>query len=562
MTPLQVIERARQERQQALDASKTQEERNRLGQFATPATLADDIMAYAKTLLPARGSVRFMDPALGTGSFYSALRRAIPRRRITSARGFEIDVAVAQAAQRLWSEEGLVVTNGDFTKQHAPPVEHDKVSLLVTNPPYVRHHHLNPADKARLQTAVASATGLPLSGLAGLYCYFLLLSHPWMARGGIASWLIPSEFLDVNYGTTIKQYLLSRVTLLRIHRFDPNDVQFDDALVSSTVVWFRNAPPPPEHTVQFTYGGTHVRPARDKAIPASVLATEVKWSRLFNGDAKGRTNQPTIADLFTIRRGIATGSNNFFIITREEAARRHLPTSVLTPVLPSPRYLGTDDVPADQDGFPTLDEQLVLVNCTLPEGEVARRYPALAAYLAEGKAKGVHETYLCAHRDPWYAQENRPAPPFLCTYMGRGEKDRPFRFILNHSRATAANVYLLLYPRPALARLLWQDALAARRVWEALNALTPATLMGEGRVYGGGLYKLEPRELANAPATTILEALPALREHLGVQGRLFDEPAPARPAPERLRRRVSSRPSQSAQRTGHHPPSRSRFPRG
>lgn len=60
-----------------------------------------------------------------------------------------------------------------------------------------------------------------------------------MAEGGVAGWLVPSEFMDVNYGKGVKYYLLSRVTLLHIHRFDPNDVQFADALVSSAVVWFR-----------------------------------------------------------------------------------------------------------------------------------------------------------------------------------------------------------------------------------------------------------------------------------------------------------------------------------
>lgn len=524
MTPVQVIERARQERQQALDAEKSQEERNRLGQFATPAALANDIMAYAKQILASPGNVRFMDPALGTGSFYSALLRTIHQRRIASARGFEIDPAFAKAAQQLWGQSGLLVTTGDFTQHRPPRDENEKVTLLVTNPPYVRHHHLSTTEKARLQALVVNATGLQLGGLAGLYCYFLLLSHPWMAKGAIASWLIPSEFLDVNYGTTIKKYLLRRVTLLRIHRFDPNDAQFDNALVSSAVVWFRNEPPPVGHTVQFTYGGTHVTPSTRKDVPTDVLAGEAKWTRLFHGDAKGQTGTPTMADLFTIRRGIATGSNEFFILTREEATRRHLPGSVLTPILPSPRYLKSEEVFADQDGFPTIDRQLVLINCALSEDEVERRYPALAAYLTEGKTKRVHQTYLCNHRQPWYAQETRPAPLFLCTYMGRGEKDRPFRFFLNHSRATAANVYLLLYPKPGLQRLLEGNPANARGVWQALNSLSSATLMGEGRVYGGGLYKLEPKELANAPADAILHALPALRENLGTQTRLFDNP--------------------------------------
>jgi hypothetical protein len=79
---------------------------------------------------------------------------------------------------------------------------------------------------------------LDISGLAGLYCYFLLLSHDWMEEQGLAIWLIPSEFMDVNYGVTLRRYLTEHVTLLHIHRFCPTDVQFTDALVSSAVVVF------------------------------------------------------------------------------------------------------------------------------------------------------------------------------------------------------------------------------------------------------------------------------------------------------------------------------------
>lgn len=94
--------------------------------------------------------------------------------------------------------------------------------------------------------------------------------------------------------------------------------------------------------------------------------------------------------------------------------------------------------------------------------------------------------------------------------MGRNiqKRGKPFRFLLNKSKATAANVYLLLYPKPVLAQALDGDVRLARKVWKFLNGIDAATLLREGRVYGGGLYKMEPRELANVPADAIAQMLP------------------------------------------------------
>ncbi|MGH7099911.1 MAG: hypothetical protein ACREE4_19970 [Stellaceae bacterium] len=48
-----------------------------MGQFATPSLLATDVLAYARALLLETAPVRFLDPAIGTGSFYLALARAL-----------------------------------------------------------------------------------------------------------------------------------------------------------------------------------------------------------------------------------------------------------------------------------------------------------------------------------------------------------------------------------------------------------------------------------------------------------------------------------------------------
>ena len=94
--------------------------------------------------------------------------------------------------------------------------------------------------------------------------------------------------------------------------------------------------------------------------------------------------------------------------------------------------------------------------------------------------------------------------------MGRQDtgRGRPFRFILNHSKATATNVYLMLYPKPALAKVLLERRELLKEVWEGFDRISDQALIGEGRMYGGGLHKLEPRELGNAVVEKILEVLP------------------------------------------------------
>jgi adenine-specific DNA-methyltransferase len=514
------IEAERRTLQAQLDAEKTQTERNKLGQFATPPALAEDILRYAVGLLPAGEKIHFLDPAIGTGAFYAALRTVAPKARIADALGFEIDPHYGKPAVALWRQSGLDYRLADFT--HAKAVR--RSNLLICNPPYVRHHHLNNEDKVRLQQLTQAASGLKLSGLSGLYCHFVGLSHAWMADDGVAGWLIPSEFMDVNYGQALKRYLLDKVTLLHIHRFDPNDVQFMDALVSSAIVWFRKAPPPKDHLVRFTFGGTLTEPKVSRSVAAKALAHEAKWTRFPVADVRQKSATPTIADFFRIKRGLATGDNGYFILSFDQIEARKLPMEAFRPILPSPRYLPDDKIEVDGQGRPKLDRQLYLLDTNLTEPEIAQRYPTLFAYLQEGRQRALHDRYLCRHRALWYAQENRPPAPIVCTYLGRGDtaRKRPFRFILNRSKATAANVYLMMYPTPLLAGALSRDPALIDRVWDALNDITAAELLGEGRVYGGGLHKLEPKELANVPVPQLAGLLPTA-DRLAKQGDMLEE---------------------------------------
>ena len=56
-----------------------------------------------------------------------------------------------------------------------------------------------------------------------------------------------------------------------------------------------------------------------------------------------------------------------------------------------------------------------------------------------------------------------------------------------------------------------------KEIWQALKEIAQEVLVSNGRTYGGGLYKLEPKELANiriydppSPLLTIKDCQPEL----------------------------------------------------
>ncbi len=462
------IEERRLEEQARLDSLKTAAQRNKWGQFATPPELALSIARLARELM-GTAPVRFLDPAIGTGSFYSALSRVLPPHRIETAVGIELDPLFAEAAANLWAQQGLVIVKGDFTRQRPPD---QRFNLVLTNPPYVRHHHLSGSEKDRLRARLAQSLHLDISGLAGFYCYFLLLCHDWMEEGGLAVWLIPSEFMDVNYGATLRRYLTEHVTLLQIHRFCPTDVQFTDALVSSAVVIFRRSTPPSGHAARFSFAGPIERPQNEALVPIDMLRRSRKWTQFPTSTTVGTTGEPTLGDIFAIKRGLATGANSFFMLAEADVENWQIPRPFLKPILPGPRHLTADVIEALPSGEPDLSPRLYLLDTSEPEEDIKCFWPRFYKYLQQGRERRIHASYLASRREPWYSQEQRPPAPFLCTYMGRsGTGKHPIRFLWNRSQATAHNVYLMLYPKGPL-----RAALRHTQNWKSVFSRPSVTL--------------------------------------------------------------------------------------
>jgi adenine-specific DNA-methyltransferase len=72
-----------------------------------------------------------------------------------------------------------------------------------------------------------------------------------------------------------------------------------------------------------------------------------------------------------------------------------------------------------------------------------------------------------------------------------------------------------------LADLLKAKPELIQSVWQALKAIEPEALTGEGRVYGGELYKMETKELGNVSAESIVSLLPTMSLVRGAQVTLW-----------------------------------------
>ena len=237
---LNLIEFRRMQLQAAIDNGKSIESRRWFGQFATPYELAQEIMYFGLTLQDKK-EISFLEPAFGTGAFNSAFLSECDKqdKTITTAIGVEVDKDFYTAANELWCHTNVNLVSGDFTKIEA----FENINLLISNSPYVRHHYIDKEQKSKLSAMTQKETGLSLSGLAGLYCYFILSAHKWLSPGAICGWLIPSEFMDVKYGEKLKEYMLNKVHLIRVHRYNPENCKFNDALVSSCCLLYTSPSP-------------------------------------------------------------------------------------------------------------------------------------------------------------------------------------------------------------------------------------------------------------------------------------------------------------------------------
>ena len=456
--------------------------RRKSGSFYTPPALVEAMLAW----LLERQPDCLVDPGCGSGRFVVTATRRLPDLPVIAIDLDPVSTMLTRAALAVVGARQARVLQGDYLTSTLP--RRRGRTGFIANPPYVRHHDLAPTTKAWASLA-GLRVGIPVSALAGLHTLFLLATVLHAHPGDVGCFITSAEWLDTRYGEAMRRLLVERLGLHTLAVIDPAAMPFADVMTTAALSGF-------------TVGAAFDQIATDlidrpmtldlnalrHTVSRQQLAAARRWSpELRSAVAPGpllppENGSPTTVPLGTIarvHRGVATGANEFFVLTREQAQTLGLMQWCRPAITRAQELIQANGVVHDGPA-----RRLLLV---VPPDVDRRAHPALDAYLRQGE-ESIAQRYLPSHRRPWWYLGPLVPPPIIVSYMAR---QAPV-FALNPDGLLLLNIAHGIYPHQPL------DEVTMARLVEQLNRMRE-TFRGGGRTYQGGLEKFEPREMEALP---------------------------------------------------------------
>jgi adenine-specific DNA-methyltransferase len=461
-----------------------QRETRLLGQVATPEPVA---RVMAKWVMSAKPRA-VLDPAAGLGGLLAACRHFNQRVELVGA---ERDTETLQRAKTS-APRGAKLILSDYLKSDAGLFDG-----IIANPPYVKAHRLDYSEKDWLY--FEERLGTPLDRLTNLYALFLLKIWEDLAPRGRAAVILPAEFLNANFGEEIKERLLRAIRPTGIAIFAPSLNVFADALTTSAIVfldksralkapiWARLAETV-EDAEAFVEGllAGRISNAGNGLIDLAALNPRDKWLNLLLNGATERVPirfAKRAGDYFYCRRGIATGANDFFCLSRAEMREHHLSAAHVDPCIT--KATDADGLVFTREKFDALvarDRRCFLLN-------PSRNGQNLTRYLELGEQQGIPKRHLPSHRPVWYLPENRAVADIWVAVFSR----ESVKFVLNTAGVKNLTCFHGLYAKPG------NDSLAPLITLFLNSSLGRESFSQVNRFYGDGLNKLEPKDVEDMP---------------------------------------------------------------
>ena len=559
---LEAVDNPAEEIGRLFEVITPQESRRKLGQFRTPATIADLMADW----LIQDGTETVLDPGMGacalSAAAYREKQETVDEPPLSDIYGADInELALVMGVTSLTLMDHGDPHNlqiADFLDLELDDVD-GEVDAVISNPPYSRHHELDEEYKQKVNSQAERELGRDVSALSPMYAYFYYHAAQFLRDGGRMSFITPSEFLETSYGESLKQFLLDEFDINALVLFDRDDTsKFDEAMTTSLVSFIQkpNGTDENELTQIVRVDGDPSEEELLAAVSGDVegetdwgfvnvvrqdeLEPDDKWTSLFDPldiDTSGLTE---LSEIATVNRGIATGKNSYFCLTQEEVDEWGIDEQYLSKIIRNSRSVpGYDYVEGDwqeerehggevwvlyhlteldvdevRQSIPNdTDRNATLATYADGESETEEETPAVVEYLQHGMSDEVqaHDGYLARNRNPWYVVDRRDPPEIVLTYMSRGGT----RFIKNETDARNLSNLHGMYINVEM------DEQQQKALLAYLNSeFASEVVRRSGRTYSSGMDKIEPNEMEGVP---VLDPRGLDHETVDKLAALFDE---------------------------------------
>src|SRR5262249_12515383 len=205
-----------------------------LGIVLTPDQVVDFLVRWAIR----SGEDIVIDPGAGEGAFILA---AFERLR-------ELGASAHAASNRLYGVEYHEHNFKELTKAVREQtgvvfphlyqtdlfdMQFPKVDAVIGNPPYVIRHRLKDSQDVRAKVAL-QARELLRRKQTDLYSYFIMYAASFLREGGRLAFIVSDSWLDMDFGSELKTFLLRNFRLQALISFDKR--VFPDALVKTMIL--------------------------------------------------------------------------------------------------------------------------------------------------------------------------------------------------------------------------------------------------------------------------------------------------------------------------------------
>ncbi len=447
------------------------------GQFFTPSSIAHLMSEWVMKDDPET----ILDPAFGLGIFYDEIKKINSHQKVRFT-GYEIDERILNYRNLNGSGTNLTIINGDYLE-----ADFTTFDAIICNPPYMRFQKF--LKRHNVLPKIEEKIGKKLVGYSNIASVFLVKALKELNLNGRLAFIMPFEFFNTGYGKEIKRSLLESNSLKQIIIFSNEKEIFPDATTTVCILLCKKEGKGDSIKITLITNEDEIGDIHDISnfYQRKVKSSDFQYNKKWTPIIISLFSEQKLPDGFcklslygAFKRGIATGANDFFALTKSNIEELKLGYNNLCKcITKSPQI---KKAVFTEDDFYKLYNTDKPVHCLDVKDNEKQE---IRDYIKLGEKLGYHERYLTKMRRPWYKIELRKPAPILFGVFSRNR----LKVIRNLTTAINFTCFHSFYPN------MFGEKLINKLFVYLLSDIGQKIIKINKRSYGDSLDKFEPGDL-------------------------------------------------------------------